>query len=324
MAKSFKTQNRGGKQIKKDKLLELYQKFKKEDIWIQQIRKLRNCKDEEIDIVLNSKYSYIMSEIIIDAQFNLLKENQKQEIIEMVNNAKSQEVAECIYHIVRSGLILSSGKTIELSKIIYNSEEVSAQYAKNVALSSSVLVNKDGIDLIKKIASLKTKEQAITSKLIAQNLDTLTSGYILELIKIISTTNDIEQLRTIHHISTNKNILSSEVVIKLAQLASQIKSDEIAQLTINIASNKILEKNKRTTYYITRMLLENNYEEVLKIYNEAQNLISYTINQESKAKRDNGLFWNMYKRNLEEAISLLQNKIIENDEINIHTRIKKK
>lgn len=310
--------------MKKDKLLELYKKFRKEDIWIQQIRKLRNCKDEQIDIILNSKYPYIMSEIIIDAQFNLLKENQKQEIIEMVNNAKSQEVAECIYHIVRSGLILSSGKTIELSKIIYNSEEVSAQYAKDVALSSSVLVNKDGIDLIKKIASLKTKEQAITSKLIAQNLDTLTSGYILELIKIISITNGIEQLRTIHHISTNKNILSSEVVIKLAQLASQIKSDEIAQLTINIASNKILEKNKRTTYYITRMLLENNYEEVLKIYNEAQNLISYTINQESKAKRDNGLFWNMYKRNPEEAISLLQNKIIENDEINIHTRIKKK
>ena len=65
--------------MKKDKLLELYKKFRKEDIWIQQIRKLRNCKDEEIDIILNSKYPYIMSEIIIDAQFNLLKENQKQE-----------------------------------------------------------------------------------------------------------------------------------------------------------------------------------------------------------------------------------------------------
>lgn len=310
--------------MKKDKLLELYKKFRKEDIWIQQIRKLRNCKDEEIDIVLNSKYSYIMSEIIIDNQFNLLKENQKQEIIEIVNSAKSQETAECIYHIVRSGLILSSGKTIELSKIICNSEEVSTQHAKDVALSSSVLVNKDGIDLIKKIASLKTKEQAITSKLIAQNLDTLTSGYILELIKIISTTNGIEQLRTIHHIATNKDILSSEIVIKLAQLASQIKSDEIAQLIITIASNKILEKNKRTTYYIIRMLLEKNYEEVLKIHNEAQELISYIKNQDSKAKRDNGLFWNMYKQSPEDAIALLEKKVNEIEDINSYTRIKKK
>ena len=310
--------------MKKDKLLELYQKFKNEKRWIQQIRQLRNYKDGDIEIILNSKYPYVMSEIILNYEFKILNENQQNEIIKSINNAKNEEVAECIYLIVRSGTILSSGKTVEISNIICNSEEVSVIYAKEIALSNTVILNKDGLELIKIVGKSKKKEQALTSKLIAQDLNVLVSGNAIELTKLASLTEGEEQRRAVLHISTNRDVISSDVAIKLANLASKIKTDDIAQLVITIASDKILEKNKRSTYYLTRMLLENKYEDVLKIYNEAQKLISYIKIQESKAEKDNGTFWNMYKQNPEEAITLLKTKVSSTEEINPYTRIKKK
>ena len=307
----------------KDRLLELYKKFgKTEDI--KNIRTLRNYKDEDIDIILNSKYPSIMMNIILNYEYKLLKDDKRKEIIDIVNNAKSKSIAEYIYYLVRSKTVISSGLTVDLAKIICNSEENSAKYAIDTALNANVLLNKDAIELVKIVASSKTESQASCSSNIAQNIEVLMSEEAIELTKLTSLTEDIEKRKTIYHISVNKDVTSSGLALKLATLASKIDSTDILKLTITIACNKILEKHNRSAYYIAKILSVETYEEALNVFNEAQKLTNYIKEQEANMKNDNSFFWTLFKNNSEKAIALLKLRIGSNEVINQYTRVRKK
>ena len=307
----------------KEKLLQLYRIYKDEQKNINDIKLLRKYNDEDINIILNSKYPFVMQEIILNYEFKMLKENEKKEIIDIVNNAKDEIIAQNISRIIKSKAILSSGLLITLAKKISNCETESVSYATDIALNLEVLLNKNGFKLIEIVGSSKTKDQAISASLIAKESYVLMNQESVELTKLASITDGEEQRRIIHHISINRDVLTSGMALKLARLGSNIACTNKAQLLITIAADKLLEQNKKTTYYLTKMLLAQTYEETLEIYNEAQELIKNIKIEESKIKKDKSTFWDFYKHNPEKAIELLQVNYESDEEITVYTRIKK-
>lgn len=307
----------------KEKLLQLYRIYKDEQKNINDIKLLRKYNDEDINIILNSKYPFVMQEIILNYEFKLLKETERKEIIDIVNNAKDEIIAQNISRIIKSKAILSSGLLITLVKIVSNCETESVSYATDIALNLEVLLNKNGLKLIEIVGTSKTKGQAISSSLIARDTYVLMNQESVELTKLASLTDGEEQRRIIHHISINRDVLTSGMSLKLARLGSNVNCANKTQLLITIASDKILEQNKKTTYYLTKMLLAETYEETLKIYNEAQEIIKNIKIGESKLKKDSTLFWDFYKHNPEKAIELLKENYEGDEEITVYTKIKK-
>lgn len=306
----------------RNKLLELYQKLLEEGINVGDLKPLRTYKDEDIDIILNSKYPSVMINIIPNYEFKLLNSEQRSEIINLINNAKNKDIATAIYNIVRSKTVLSSGLTYELVKIICNSKESSAKYAVNTALNVNVLLNKNALELVRIVGSSNEEYQASSAADVATNIEVLMSGNAVELTKIASLTEGEEQSLLVNSIAKNRDVISSGLSIKLTNLGSKVKSDIIANLIKNVAINKILEKHKRSVYYLTRMLSTENDEDFFKLYDEVQKLINYINEQEKIAKNDKTLFWNLYKTNPEEAISLLRTKVNSKDEVTPYTRVR--
>ena len=155
---------------------------------------------------------------------------------------------------------------------------------------------------------------------IAKNIDVLSSENVIELTQIVSQTESEEQSILVASIAKNRDVLSSGMAIKLAKIASRINT-ESSELIKTLAYNKILEKNNRSVYYLVRIFEAKTSEETYNIYNEALLEIEFLKQQESKAKNDNGLFWNVYKNNASAPIELLKNS--DKTEITLHTRIRK-
>lgn len=307
--------------MKENKLVRLYKLFEEQGINVKEIRQLRFYQDEDIDIILNSKYPYIMMNIILNYEFKLLNNNTRKEIINLINNSKTEDIALSIYHIVRSKTILSSGLTYEIAKIIYDSEEVSTTYIKNAALNINVLLNKDVIEILKIIGSSKKEYQASCSSDIAVNIEVLMNGNVLELTKIASQTEGKEQSLIVNAIAKNRDVLLSGMSIKLVKLASKFKLTNSIQMINSIALNKILEKNKRSTYYLIRMLSAETDQDIKKIHDLAEKEISIYQQQESKLKTEDNLFWNLYKDDPQKAISILSIKGTHN--ITPYTKVRK-
>ena len=307
--------------MQENKIVKLYKLFEAQEMNLKEIRQLRTYQDEDIDLILNSKYPRVMMDIVLNYEFKLLDNETKEKIIYLINTAKNEDIASYIYHIVRSKTILSSGRTYELSKIVYDSELISAMYVKEASLHVNVLLNKDSNELLKTIASSKTSYQASCASDIATNIEVLMSEKALELTNIASKTETEEQALLVADIAKNRDVLSSEYTIKLVKLASYFNLSNSLQIISSIALSKILEKNKATTYYLTRMLSTNNEEERLRLYNEAQKEINHAKEQESKLKKENNFFWTMYKDNPQDMIKILNESGTRN--ITPYTRVKK-
>ena len=303
----------------KDKLLELYNKFKDEEIDISIIRKLRNCSDKDIDIILDSFYPEIMMNIVTNYEFKLLNIKDQEEIIELVNNAQTEEIAYEISRIVSSGIVLSSGLTTKIVRIINESTIESASYVADISLTNSVLINPNSLEIMKIIGSLNKEYQAKISLDISKNIDVLLNKNALEIIKMASKIEKESHSELYISIAKNREILAANLTIKLMILASKLDDEQIKLLNI-IASDKLLEKNKRSVYYILKMLDEKH--KIPSIYEQAKKEIHLLKQKESKIKKDNDLFWNIYKNNPNEAIT----KLKENETHNItpYTRIKNK
>ena len=305
----------------KNKLLELLEKEQTQELTHKDIVKLRSYNDESIDIILNSKYKNIMIEIISNQEFKSLPQNTQNEIINILNNSESEEKALAIYYVVRSGLILSSGLTLEIIKIITNTNSSIASYIVNTAINPSVLINSNIIEILKIISKSKEEYQASSASDIAKDLNVIVSEKILELIKIASETIGEEKSRLVNNIAKNKDILISDLSIELTTLASKTNLSESINLINEIASNKILEKNRLSKYYLIDMLFAKSNEEVEEIYKQAQIKITTLKKQESTIKKDTSLFWNVYKKNPQEAILSLID-INSEQEITEYTRIR--
>ena len=303
----------------KDKLLKLYNKFKDEEIDISVIRKLRNCTNKDIDIILNSFYPEIMIDIIICYEFKLLNSKAQEEIIELVNNAKTEKIAYEISRIISSGIILSSGLTTQIARIINESTIVSAPYIADLSLTNSVLINPKSLEIMKIIGSSNKEYQAKIALDILKNIEVILNENVLEIIKIASEIEKESHSELYVSIAKNREVLAANLTVKLMILASKLDDEQIKILNI-IASDKLLEKNKRSVYYILKMLEEKH--KIPSIFEQVKKEISFLKQKESKIKKDNDLFWNIYKNNPNEAIELIK----ENDEqvVTTLTKVKNK
>lgn len=303
----------------KDKLLKLYNKFKDEEIDISVIRKLRNCTNKDIDIILNSFYPEIMIDIIICYEFKLLNSKDQEEIIELVNNAKTEKIAYEISRIISSGIILSSGLTTKIAKIINESTIVSAPYIAALSLTNSVLINPKSLEIMKIIGSSNKEYQAKIALDILKNIEVILNENVLEIIKIVSEIEKESHSELYVSIAKNREVLAANLTVKLMILASKLDDEQIKILNI-IASDKLLEKNKRSVYYILKMLEEKH--KIPSIFEQVKKEISFFKLKESKIKKDNDLFWNIYKNNPNEAIELIK----ENDDqvVTTLTKVKNK
>ena len=167
--------------------------------------------------------------------------------------------------------------------------------------------------------SLNKEYQAKISLDISKNIDVLLNKNALEIIKMASKIEKESHSELYISIAKNREILAANLTIKLMILASKLDDEQIKLLNI-IASDKLLEKNKRSVYYILKMLDEKH--KIPSIYEQAKKEIHLLKQKESKIKKDNDLFWNIYKNNPNEAIT----KLKENETHNItpYTRIKNK
>ena len=303
----------------KDKLLKLYNKFKEEEINVSSIRQLRNCTNQDIEYILNSFYPEAMFSIITNHTFKLLSIEEQEEISVLVNDAKTEKVAFEIARIVSSGIILSSGLTTKIARIINESTTKVVSYVADTALANSVLVNPNSLDIIKIIGSSKKPILAKTCLEISKNLDVLSNKNAVGIIYITSQLERESQSELFISLAKNKEVLASNLTIKLMLLASKLDDEQTKLLNI-IASNKLLEQNKRSLHYIVRML--ESPHKIKSIYEQASSEISLFKQKESIIKKDNELFWNVYKTNPTEAIELIK----ESDEevVTSLTKVKKK
>jgi len=307
----------------KNKLLELLENVKIQELTHQDIKKLRNYNDSSINIILKSKYKNIMIDIITNQEFKSLSESIQNQIINIINNSESEKIAVAIYYVVRSGMILSSGLTLEIVKIISNSNPSIAIYIANTALNPSVMVNPNFINILKIISNSHEEYQALCASDVAKDLNVIVSGKVQELTKIASETVEKEKCQLVNSIAKNKDVLLSDLSIELTTLAKKITLTESIELINLIASNKILEKNYRSKYYLIDMLFAKSNEEIAKVYEQAQKEIISLKQQESLVKKDEGLFWNIYKKNPQEAILALTN-IDAEKEITEYTKVRRK
>lgn len=305
----------------KDKLLELYNKFKEEELDVSAIRSLRKCTDKDIDYILNSFYPEVMLSIVTNHTFKLLSLKEQEEISELINDAKTEKIAFEIARVVSYGIILSSGLTTKIARIINESTTKVVSYVADASLANSILINPNSLEILKIIGSSKKPIQAKTCLEISKNLDVLLNKNAVEIIRITSQIEKETQSELFISLAKNKDVLSANLTIKLMLLASKLDDEQIKLLNI-IACDKLLEKNKRSLHYIVRML-EAPYK-IPSIYEQAKTEISLFKQRESTIKRDNDLFWNVYKNNPTEAISLLKENIKDNDEIKTYTKVRKK
>lgn len=89
----------------------------------------------------------------------------------------------------------------------------------------------------------------------------------IEIIKTVSQVEGEEQSLMVSEVAKNRDVLASGLSTKLVKLASEFKLINSVQTIKNIASNKILEKHKRSVYFLIRMLSANTDEEITKLYN---------------------------------------------------------
>ena len=286
----------------KDKLLELYNKFKEEKLDTSAIRLLRNCTDKDIDYILNSFYPEAMMSIVTNHTFKLLTIEEQKELSKIVNDANTEKIALEISRVVGSGIILSSGLTTKIARIINESTTKVVSYVADASLASSILINPNSLEILKIIASSKKPIQAKTCLEISKNLDVLSNKNVVEIIRITSQIERESQSELFISLAKNKDVLSSNLTIKLMLLSSKLDDEQIKLLN-TIASDKLLEKNKRSLHYIVRMLEAPH--KIPSIHEQAKTEISLFKQKESTIKRDNDLFWNVYKNNPSEAVELL-------------------
>ena len=192
----------------KEKLLQLYEKFKLERLNTSFINNLKDFSDFEISLILNSKYTDITIELIINNYFKILHKELQEKLINTVNNAKNRTIAKYTATLIENPDVLASGLVEELAKIMCKIQETyQASYVLNVA----------------------TDKQILKSAVLALNLS-----------EIVSKTIGEQKCFNVAQVATNQNVLINGPSITLTQIVSEASSDCKADLAASIAKNKIL------------------------------------------------------------------------------------
>lgn len=302
-----------------EKLLEFYNQLKNSEMNVSVLRKLRKCSTKEIELIMNNKYPQVIMDLVINYEFKLLKEKEQETIVNIINNAKNEKIAVGIYQITISSIILSSGLTTKIANIISESNENTASCVIDLALHPRFLINPNALEIMKIVGASEHEYQAKAIASVTQANELLLHKDALTIIKLISETKYESRCNLMAAIAKNRAVLSTDLVVKLSTLASKIDPEATELITV-VASNKCLEKNYHSVNYITTML--ECPENMETIYEYAQVEIRQIKLRETRAKTDENLFWNIYKKNPEEAIKLLKES--DKTAVTAYTRVRKK
>lgn len=285
----------------KSKLLELYEKFRLERLNTSFINNLKDFSDHEVYLILNSVYTDITIRLMINKDFKVLHQGLKDKLINIVNNAKNRTIAEYTALLIENEDVLASGLVLELSKIISRTQETyqalnTLSVATNkMVLSSDILA----IHLSQIVSKTIGEQKSFNVTQVATSKDVLTMGPAITLTQIVYETSSNCKSDLAASVAKNKTLLEAEtpVVITYTQQIKNAKTDEEAKL---IYSQIRKEINK----------LKKEKEELVKKQKEEYN--------------NEFTFWQIYEQNPEKAISLLKENIKDNEEITIHTRVRRK
>ena len=251
------------------------------------INALKEYTDEEIDNILNSKYIEIILNLILSEAFNLLTKKQRLNIINIINNTKTFEIASSIYYLLWDESAVTSGKIVELSKIISESiGQEQSYFAYISATYSGVLMNENCLEIVKTIS--KTQK-----------------GKIAEILSILAGDTNL---------SLNENYL------ELIKLVATSDSEKKADLSTSLAKNKHLLNANRVLYYVNKILLSKTDIEARTIYSEARKEIA-KLKEQSESENN---FWKFFNNNPEQAIFLLNTDVSDNEELTPYTKVRRK
>jgi len=268
----------------KDKLLELYERLKQNQLDVTMINKLKDYTDEEIDIILNSPHIDLILYTIGHNNFKLLHKEQRKQLLEIVSKTKTRQSAKFAYYLITIKDVVISGKIIELSKIISESSGYEqADIAYSAVQSLTLLTNKNCLEIIKLLCQIKSEK-------------------IASIVSIIV---------------TDEGVLSNKNCLQLIKLVSECDEEYKADLSACIAKNKILLETNKAISYIRRIRQSKDQREARTIFSEAKREIE-TIKLQEKDS-----FWNVYNYFPEKALASLRN-IDGNEEITPYTRKRKR
>ena len=283
----------------KNKLLELYEKFRLERLNTSFINNLKDFSDHEVYLILNSVYTDITIRLMINKNFKVLYEELKDKLINIVNSAKNRTIAEYTALLIENEDVLASGLVLELSKIISRTQET---------------------------------YQALNTLEVATNKLVLSSDILaIHLSQIVSETIGEQKSFNVTQVATSKDVLTIGPAITLTQIVYETSSNCKADLAASVAKNKTLLEAE-TPIVITYTLQIKNAktdEEAKMIYSNIRKEINKLnkeklLNKEKEENNNESTFWHIYEQNPEEAIMLLKESIKDNEEITIHTRVRRK
>lgn len=283
----------------KNKLLELYEKFRLERLNTSFINNLKDFSDHEVYLILNSVYTDITIRLMINKNFKVLYEELKDKLINIVNSAKNRTIAEYTALLIENEDVLASGLVLELSKVISRTQET--YQALNTL-------------------SVATNKLVLSSDILAINLS-----------EIVSKTIGEQKSFNVTQVATSKDVLTIGPAITLTQIVYETSSNCKADLAASVAKNKTLLEAE-TPIVITYTLQIKNAktdEEAKMIYSNIRKEINKLnkeklLNKEKEENNNESTFWHIYEQNPEEAIMLLKESIKDNEEITIHTRVRRK
>ena len=277
----------------KDKLLKLYEKFQTERLNTSFINNMKNFTDHDIYLILISKYTDITIRLIFNNNFQMLHNELKHKLIDIVNNAKNRTIAEYTAMLIENPNVLASGLVYELAKIISETQET--YQALNTL-------------------SVATDRIVLSSNVLAINLS-----------EIVSKTIGEQKSFNVAQVATNKDVLLGPApAITLTQIVSETSSDCKSDLAASIAKNKILQESPFITTYTLKIKNAKTDEEARLIYSKIRKEIN-KLKTEKKEYTDKSTFWEIYEQNPEEAIILLSEENIKgNEEITTYTKVRKK
>lgn len=180
----------------KHKLLDLCAKLRNKEITVEEISKLKELTDSEIDIALNSKNKIAIIELMTNRNFRTLSPEIKQQLINIVNDCND-----------------AYGKVVHIINVATN----------EIAIASNQI-----IELVKVISEAKGIVQSYKASLVACNFNAIASGQVVELVRILSQCEHEDQLEVAYHAAINPYIIRSGQVTRIVRLISKAKDKEEA------------------------------------------------------------------------------------------------
>lgn len=346
--------------MKKDKLIELYYYLLKKEINVTElIENIKKLSDDEIDIVLKSKYPKYMILLLTNNNFKSLDEYSKNEIISIFKKFLKKKMFKYLLSIVDDNNIRNYGLTSSFIKIINNSYgEVQAKNATMISKNPHVLKSDLALELVSLVSNAITNQSSIYAANVASNVNVLFSGKALLLVDIISKCSKGYQIQFAYDVATDTNLLlNSNDVVELTRIVSSARGYDQAYHASIVARNKnistitnikdvvriiaympkekvkYLNFEKDSTDHISYLI---NPREIVEYYyniyrnddiNVLENLyneLSLKLNQkEEKTDNISDNIWENLKQNPQETIDILK-EIDDNIEIEESFSLKRK